>query len=250
MATHRDGAIVRLVDNLDLTLSRGEVLALVGPSGSGKSLTCAASLDVLPPGTWRQTGRVLLDGKDVNPANLRGRDVATIMQNPRNAFNPVRSMGDHALETLRAVGCNLAGWQETAEAAMQAAGLHDARRILHLHPFEMSGGMLQRMMIALALMSQAPFLFADEPTTDLDLIVQREILELIARLKSERRLGILLVTHDMGVVARLADRVAVIDSGRIIETGSVQQLFQRPLHQVTRQLIAAHLALYGMELAA
>ena len=250
MATGRDGAIIRLVDRLDLTLSRGEVLALVGPSGSGKSLTCAASLDVLPPGTWRQTGKVLLDGKEVNPANLRGRDVATIMQNPRNAFNPVHTMRDHASETLRAAGCNPASWQETAEAAMQAAGLHDTKRILQLHPFEMSGGMLQRMMIALALMSEAPFLFADEPTTDLDLIVPREILDLIARLKIERKLGILLVTHDMGVVARLADRVAVIDGGRIIETGSVQQLFQRPLHQITRQLIAAHLALYGMEPAA
>lgn len=250
VATHRDGKIIKLIDGLSLNLNRGEVLALVGPSGSGKSLTCAASLDVLPPGTWRQAGMVLLDGKVCDPAKLRGRRVATILQNPRDAFNPVRTMREHAQETLRATGGNFSFWTEAAESAMLAAGLHDVKRILGLHPFEMSGGMLQRMMIALALMSEAPFLFADEPTTDLDLIVQREILDLIARLKIEREIGILLVTHDMGVVAQLADRVAVIAGGRIVEAGAVRQIFQRPAHQVTRQLIAAHLSLYGMKLAA
>ena len=250
VATRRDSQIIKLVDGLSLTLNRGEVLALVGPSGSGKSLSCTASLDVLPPGTWRQAGMVLIDGKGCDPADLRGRRVATILQNPRDAFNPVRSMREHAQETLRAVGSDLFFWKETVKTAMLAAGLHDVKRILSLHPFEMSGGMLQRMMIALALMSKAPFLYADEPTSDLDLIVQREILDLIARLKIECRIGILLVTHDMGVVARLADRVAVIAGGRIVEEGSVRQIFQRPVHQVTRQLIAAHLSLYGMNLAA
>lgn len=248
--TKRDGKIVKLVDNVSFTLDRGEVLALVGPSGSGKSLTCAAALDVLPPGTWRQAGTVFLDSRAVSPSSLRGRDIATILQNPRNAFNPVRTMRDHAYETLRAIGADPSDWQAAVKAAMKAAGLHDTDRILSLHAFEMSGGMLQRMMIALALTSRAPFLFADEPTTDLDLIVQREILDLIERLKAERGLGVLLVTHDMGVVARLADRVAVIESGRIVEAGPVMELFQRPAHHTTRQLIDAHLSLYGLELAA
>lgn len=247
VATQRNGKTVRLVDKLDLTLNRGEILALVGPSGSGKSLTCAASLGVLPPGTWQQTGRVLIDGVACDPAELRGREVATILQNPRSAFNPVTTMGNHARETLHAAGRNLSNWQAIAEAAMLAAGLPDAKRILRLHAFEMSGGMLQRMMIALALISDTPFLFADEPTTDLDLIFQRDILDLIDRLKIEREIGILLVTHDMSVVARLADKVAVIANGRLVEEGSVSQIFLRPVHQITRQLIAAHLALYDME---
>lgn len=250
VAARRDGQIIKLVDGLSLTLRRGEVLALVGPSGSGKSLSCAASLDVLPPGTWRQAGVVSIDNEVCDPSQLRGRTVATILQNPRNAFNPVRTMRDHARETLGAVGGDLSSWKGTAEAAMLSAGLHEVERILSLHPFEMSGGMLQRMMIALALMSEAPFLFADEPTTDLDLVVQREILDLIAQLKTGRGIGILLVTHDMSVVARLADRVAVIAGGRIVEEGPIRQIFQRPVHPVTRQLIKAHLSLYGMKLAA
>lgn len=248
--TRRDGEIRTLVDGVNLTLGRGEVLALVGPSGSGKSLTCAASLDVLPPGTWRQTGSISIDGQVRSPSAIRGRDVATILQNPRSAFNPVRTMADHAHETIRAVGSDPSRWKEIATAAMDAAGLDEIDRVLTLHPFEMSGGMLQRMMIALALMSEAPFLFADEPTTDLDLIVQSEILDLIERLKGERGLGILLVTHDMGVVARLADRVAVMENGRIVETGPVMDVFHRPSHQTTRNLIDAHLTLYGMERAA
>ncbi|MFC5384934.1 ATP-binding cassette domain-containing protein [Aquamicrobium segne] len=248
--TQRQGQRVKLVDNLSLSVERGKVLALVGPSGSGKSLTCAASLDVLPPGTWRKAGVISIDGEVRSPSSLRGREVAVILQNPRSAFNPVRTMCSHAYETLHAIGADLPGWQERAAMAMIAAGLSEPQRIFDLYPFEMSGGMLQRMMIALALMSEAPFLFADEPTTDLDLIVQRDILDLLERLKQERGLGILLVTHDMGVVARLAEQVAVIDSGRIVEAAAVSDLFLRPVHPTTRQLIDAHLSLYGMEWAA
>jgi len=248
--TRRDGEIRTLVDGVNLAVDRGEVLALVGPSGSGKSLTCAASLDVLPPGTWREMGTITIDGQARSPTALRGRHVATILQNPRSAFNPVRTMGDHAHETIRAVGADPSRWKEIAAAAMDAAGLEDVGRVMALHPFEMSGGMLQRMMIALALMTEAPFLFADEPTTDLDLIVQREILDLIERLKGERGLGILLVTHDMGVVARIADRVAVMENGRVVETGPVMDVFHRPSHRATRSLIDAHLSLYDMERAA
>ncbi|MGY6564898.1 MAG: nickel import ATP-binding protein NikD [Halomonadaceae bacterium] len=244
--THRHGRTLTLVDGVSLSLSPGEVLALVGASGSGKSLTCAASLGVLPPGTVQTDGRVSLGGEALRFPELRGRLVASILQNPRSAFNPVRSMRDHARETFKALGVPRSAWEKRIAQAMQEAGLEDAQRVLGLHPFEMSGGMLQRMMIALALASEAPFLFADEPTTDLDLIVQREILELLERLKHERGLGILLVTHDMGVVARLADRVAVMEAGRIVETGPVQTIFHRPAHATTRELVAAHLALYGL----
>ncbi|MDU7371585.1 MAG: nickel import ATP-binding protein NikD [Klebsiella michiganensis] len=206
-----------LVHGVSLTLKRGRVLALVGGSGSGKSLTCAAALGILPPGVRQTAGMILADGQPVSPGELRGSKIATIMQNPRSAFNPLHTMATHARETCR--------------------------------PFEMSGGMLQRMMIAMALLCEAPFIIADEPTTDLDAVAQARILDLLAGVMQNRGPGMLLVTHDMGVVARLADDVAVMDSGCIVEQGDVESLFNAPQHSITRSLVAAHLALYGLELA-
>jgi nickel transport system ATP-binding protein len=239
-----------LVNDLSLTIDRGRILALVGASGSGKSMTCSAALGVLPPGVTVPCGRVSIDGVPCDASALRGRLVATIMQNPRSAFNPVRTMRDHAMETLRALGKLNAGAEDRVVLCMQAAGLDNVKSILALHAFEMSGGMLQRMMIALALLSEAPFLFADEPTTDLDLAVQIRVLELLEKLVEERGLGILLVTHDMGVVARLADDVAVLDNGRLVEQAPVMDIFHTPRHEVTRMLVSTHLSLYGMELTA
>ncbi|WP_342323181.1 nickel import ATP-binding protein NikD [Kosakonia sp. BYX6] len=236
-----------LVQDVSLTLQRGRVLALVGGSGSGKSLTCAAALGVLPPGVRQTAGRILIDHQPVSPQVLRGVTVATVMQNPRSAFNPLRTMAAHARETCQALG--KPADDKTLIAALHSVGLDDAKRILGLYPFEMSGGMLQRMMIALALLSDAPFIVADEPTTDLDAVAQAKILDLLETIVHERQPGMLLVTHDMGVVARLADDVAVMDNGRIIERGAVEALFNAPQHPLTRQLVAAHLALYGMELA-
>ncbi len=146
------------------TLRRGQVLALLGSSGCGKSLTCAAALGLLPPGVRQTAGRVLLDGIPVHGEQLRGATIATIMQNPRSAFNPLQTMAAHARETCRAAG------RETNDAvllaAMEEVGLDNPRALLKRYPFEMSGGMLQRMMVALALLSRAPFIIADEPTTD------------------------------------------------------------------------------------
>jgi nickel transport system ATP-binding protein len=235
-----------LVQDVSLTLQRGRVLALVGGSGSGKSLTCAAALGVLPPGVRQTAGRVLADGAIVSPQALRGVTVATVMQNPRSAFNPLRTMAEHARETCLALG--KPADDATLLAALQDVGLEEAQRVLSLYPFEMSGGMLQRMMIAMALLSDAAYIVADEPTTDLDAVAQARILDLLESIVRKRQPGMLLVTHDMGVVARLADDVTVMDQGRIIEYGAVESLFHAPQHPVTRQLVAAHLALYGMEL--
>ncbi len=167
-----------LVSDVSLTLRRGQVLALLGSSGSGKSLTCAAALGLLPPGVNQTAGRVLLDGMPVHGEQLRGATIATIMQNPRSAFNPLHTMSAHARETCRAAG------REASDAALLAAmeevGLDNPRALLKRYPFEMSGGMLQRMMVALALLSRAPFIIADEPTTDLDAIAQARILNLLA----------------------------------------------------------------------
>lgn len=236
-----------LVHGVSLTIKRGRVLALVGGSGSGKSLTCAAALGILPPGVRQTAGMILADGQPVSPGELRGSKIATIMQNPRSAFNPLRTMADHARETCRAL--DKASDDATLIAALEAVGLENAPRVLKLYPFEMSGGMLQRMMIAMALLCDAPFIVADEPTTDLDAVVQARILDLLVSIMQNRGPGMLLVTHDMGVVARLADDVAVMDSGSIVEQGDVESLFRAPRHDITRGLVAAHLALYGLELS-
>ncbi|WJD50632.1 nickel import ATP-binding protein NikD [Enterobacter sp. PGRG2] len=232
-----------LVDNVSLTLRRGRVLALVGNSGCGKSLTCNGALGELPPGVRRTGGQVLLDGRVAAAHELRGRQVSCVMQNPRSAFNPLRTIRDHARETCQALGKN--GSDALLLARLADVGLEQAARVLSLYPFEMSGGMLQRVMIALALLGDAPFMFADEPTTDLDAVAQARILDVLADVMKTRAPGMLLVTHDMGVVARLADEVAVMEQGRIVEQGTVDDLFYRPQHPLSRRLVSAHLALYG-----
>ena len=232
-----------LVHGVSLTLQRGRVLALVGGSGSGKSLTCAATLGILPAGVRQTAGEILADGKPVSPCALRGVKIATIMQNPRSAFNPLHTMHTHARETCQAAD------DATLIAAIEAVGLENAARVLKLYPFEMSGGMLQRMMIAMAVLCESPFIIADEPTTDLDVVAQARILDLLESIMQKQAPGMLLVTHDMGVVARLADDVAVMSHGKIVEQGDVETLFNAPQHPVTRSLVSAHLALYGMELA-
>ncbi|WP_249449680.1 ATP-binding cassette domain-containing protein, partial [Escherichia coli] len=159
-----------LVHGVSLTLQRGRVLALVGSSGSGKSLTCAAALGILPAGVRQTAGEILADGKPVSPCALRGIKIATIMQNPRSAFNPLHTMHTHARETCLALG--KPADDATLTAALEAVGLENAARVLKLYPFEMSGGMLQRMMIAMAVLCESPFIIADEPTTDLDVVAQ------------------------------------------------------------------------------
>ncbi|MCF4127745.1 ATP-binding cassette domain-containing protein [Methylobacterium sp. SyP6R] len=236
-----------LVRDVTLDLHEGEVLALVGASGSGKSLACAGLLGVLPPGTRQAGGRILLGGTEAKPEALRGRAVASVLQAPRTAFNPLRTLRDHAGETLAVAGIRGRAGREAMNEALAAVGLGEDPGVPDLYPFQMSGGMLQRAMIALALLSRAPFLVADEPTTDLDLVAQAGILDLLARLVRKHDLGLLIVTHDLGVVARLADRVAVMEEGRIVETGDVSRLFAEPAHPATRALLDAHRALHEVQ---
>ena len=237
-----------LVHGVSLTLKRGRVLALVGGSGSGKSLTCAAALGILPPGVRQTAGMILADGQPVSPGELRGSKIATIMQNPRSAFNPLHTMATHARETCRALG--KPADDATLTAVLEAVGLEEAQRVLKFYPFEMSGGMLQRAMVAIALIAETPFLVADEPTTAMDLVVQTRVLDMLKRVAQTYNIGMLFVTHDMGVVAHMATDVAVMEKGHIIELNTVERIFDAPQHERTRALVQAHLALYPEEQAA
>lgn len=176
-----------------------------------------------------------------------GKIFANIMQNPRTAFNPLLSMRAHIAETMRAAGSF--GEDARGEIAQTLRGVGLDESVLGLYPHQLSGGQLQRVMIALALFTRARFIIADEPTTDLDLAVQSTILRLLRQIASERGIGILLITHDFGVTASIADRVAVMSEGEIVERGSVREIFAAPQQTVTKELIAAHLSLYGGELA-
>ncbi|WP_312271188.1 ATP-binding cassette domain-containing protein [Pseudomonas sp.] len=232
-----------LVKDLSLTVRTGRVTALVGSSGSGKSMTCLGMLDQLPAGVTRVSGHVLCDGQRTGGEHLRGRQVSMIMQNPRSAFNPVLTMRAHAYEVLALRNIRGADAQARLDACLVDVGLNTSSHVLDLYSFQISGGMLQRMMIALALLAETPFLLADEPTTDLDLLMQARVLDVLDRLVEEKGLGILLVTHDMGVVARCAHDVLVMDEGSLVEATSVEQLFEAPCSPAARDLLAAHQAL-------
>ena len=229
-----------LVDRAELTLKAGQVHALVGASGSGKSLTSLGILELLPPGVHSSGASLLLDGQVVTAAQLRGREVSLVLQNPRSAFNPVRSLRQHALETLQVRGVTGTQADQLIDATLHEVGLHDAPRVLDSFAFQLSGGMLQRMMIALALLADSRFMLADEPTSDLDVVAQARFLDLLERLVERRNLGVLLITHDMGVVARCADQVSVMALGRIVEQADVHTLFNTPQSQEARSLLAAH----------
>lgn len=244
---HIEARAGALVCGVDLQLQRGKVCALVGASGSGKSLSCLGMLDLLPAGLVRKAGRLMLDGHPVSATEVRGSLASLVLQNPRSAFNPVRNMAQHAQETLRLRGTSGAAAHERMIHCLETVGLSDHARVLQAFAFQLSGGMLQRMMIALALMAETPFLLADEPTSDLDAVSQARFLDLLMDLVEQHGLGVLLVTHDMGVVARCADQVAVMEAGRIVERQPVHALFANPASETALTLLEAHRILCGSQ---
>lgn len=249
LGTVKNGQPLELVHGIDLELRRGQMLAVVGSSGSGKSLTCAALQNVLPAGITRTGGRCLFQDGEQQREVRPGHDVTTIMQHPRSAFDPLMTMRAHAQETARFASRPRQLSEEELRHYFAEAGLDD-ERVPDLYPFEMSGGMLQRAMVAMALILETPFILADEPTTAMDLVVQTKVLDMLKQVAQARHIGMLFVTHDMGVVARMATDVAVMDKGHIIEMGTVHRIFDAPQHERTRALVQAHLALYPQEQAA
>ena len=232
----------RVVDDVSFSLAQGETLALVGESGSGKSLTALSILQLLPPGA-ACTGQVILDGRPMigaTPAALqaaRGNTAGIVFQEPMTSLNPLHTIGRQVAEAL-----SLHGRKPTrgaVAALLTRVGFPDAEDRLNAFPHQLSGGQRQRVMIAMALANDPKLLIADEPTTALDVTIQAGILDLLAREKAARGLALLLISHDLNVVRRVADRVCVMKDGRIVESGRVEDVFRAPQHPYTRMLIAA-----------
>ncbi len=226
---------VQPVGGVTLAVAPSEMLGLVGESGSGKSLTLRAILQLLPPGA-EVTGQVIWQGRNLLAFEeaavraVRGREIAIIFQEPMTALNPVLPVGLQITESLGA-HLGLRGGQARRRAAelLDQVGIPDARRRLGSYPHEFSGGMRQRAMIAIALAAGPKLLLADEPTTALDVTIQDQILKLLLRLKDELGMAVVLVTHDLGVVAGTCDRVAVLYAGRVMEAGTAEAVFRRPV---------------------
>jgi peptide/nickel transport system ATP-binding protein/oligopeptide transport system ATP-binding protein len=237
---------VRPVDGIEVTVAPGEVVGLVGESGSGKSLILRAILGLLPRHAtasgrivWRGTDLLALSQPALN-ATVRGKDIAIVFQEPMTALDPVLPVGLQITESL-AVHRRLHGRAARTRAIelLDLVGIPDAARRLDAYPHEFSGGMRQRAMIAIALAPGPKLLLADEPTTALDVTIQDQILKLLLRLRAELAMSVILVTHDLGVVAETCDRVAVLYSGRMMETADVHALFRAPAHPYTQGLIAS-----------
>jgi len=231
-----------VVDDVSFVVSAGEVLALVGESGCGKSLTAAAIMRLLPSAARQTAGRVILAGQEISALSeremraLRGRRLSMIFQEPQGALDPLAQVGRQVAESLRLP------WRQARSAVLdmlEEVGISDPARRVAEYPFELSGGMCQRIMIASALIARPQLLLADEPTTALDVTIQAQILDLLRRLARERGTAVVLITHDMGVVADIADRVAVMYAGRIAEIGATADVFARPRHPYTKLLLAS-----------
>ncbi len=239
--------VVTAVDNVSFEVAAGETLAIVGESGSGKSVTSMSILRLIPSPPGRiESGEILFDGKDLLKLNedemraIRGDRIAMIFQDSMSSLNPSITIGKQIAEPITLH--RNASWNEAYEKArdlLSMVQIPDAQSRLSVYPHQFSGGMRQRSMIAMALACQPKLIIADEPTTALDVTVQAQILDLLKDLTQKAQTSMILITHDMGVVARYADRVAVMYGGRIVEQGPAREIFNRPAHPYTQGLLAS-----------
>ena len=234
------------VDDVCFSIGRGETLGLVGESGSGKSVTAFSILRLLQPPGRITEGRVVFEGRDLltlterEMREVRGAGISLIFQEPMTALNPVMQVGDQIAEALLVHGkASRAEARARVVELLEAVKIPDAARRVRDYPHQLSGGMRQRVMIAIALACRPPLVIADEPTTALDVTIQAQVLELLRELKARYNLALLLITHDFGVIAEMADHVAVMYRGRLVERGSVREVLRRPSHDYTRSLLAA-----------
>ena len=237
--------VVHAVDDVTLSVGRGETLGIVGESGSGKSVTAQAVMGLIGvPGRvaggdirWHGQSLIGRDGERFG-RSVRGKQISIIFQDPMTSLNPLMTVGDQICEVLQGhLKLSRRQARRRAEELLAAAGISAPRRRLDQHPHELSGGMRQRVMIAMGIACEPELLIADEPTTALDVTIQAQILELLAELQASLKLSIVLITHDLGIVAGLCHRVAVMYAGRIIETGTADAIFDAPAHPYTQGLL-------------
>jgi peptide/nickel transport system ATP-binding protein len=238
--------IVKAVQHVDISVAKGETLGIVGESGSGKSVTSYAVMRILDRAGRIADGSVMFSGVDVRAASeqqmrdLRGREISMIFQNPRAALNPIRKVGDQIEDVLRQhAQSTVSDGGEKAIEALEQVRIARPRERYHAYPFELSGGMCQRVVIALALACNPQLLIADEPTTGLDVTTQKAVMDLVVELTRRRGMSTILITHDLGLAAAYCDRVVVMEKGRVVETATSVDIFARPQHPYTRKLMRA-----------
>ncbi len=242
----REG-VTNAVENVSFSVAEGELLGIVGESGSGKSVACYSLLGLIPCPPGRiESGEALFDGRDLlkmserQLRDIRGNAISMIFQDPMTSLNPYMRIGDQLTEALRQhIKLAKSEAKSRAIAALEEVGIRDAEKRIDAFPHEFSGGMRQRVMIAMALISEPRLIIADEPTTALDVTVQAQILELLKSLQQKRKLSIVFISHDLAVVSNMAKHVIVMKEGQIVEEGEVQQIFNHPQHPYTQKLIAA-----------
>ena len=243
--------VTRAVDGVSFRIREGETLGLIGESGSGKSMTALSLLRLLPEAARIVGGRILLDGDDIvrmrmsDVRRMRGRRISMILQDPQTALNPVFTVGDQLMESIAEHGSRSGGRKgrqavkERAMEVLRMMGVAAPEQRLADFPHQMSGGMKQRVVGGIAIESQPRLLIADEPTTALDVTIQAQYLKLLKEIQRETGVAILFITHDLGVVARMCDRVAVMYAGRIVEQGGIHELFDDPSHPYTQALLGS-----------
>ena len=237
---------VAAVRDVRFSLAKGETLGIVGESGSGKSVSAYAIMQILDRGGQLESGRIQFDGMELNRytnremRDIRGREISMVFQNPRAALNPIRKVGHQIEDVLRRhARTSASGAKSAAIEAMRAVHINQPEKRYHSYPFELSGGMSQRIVIALALACDPRLLIADEPTTGLDVTTQKVVMDLIAELTRSRGMSSILITHDLGLAARYCDRIVVMKSGEVVETGTPDSLFHAPANAYTKRLIRA-----------
>ncbi len=240
------GGMVRAVRDISFDLYKGETLAIVGESGSGKSVTARSLMGILAPNAVVDGGSILYEDTDLLKLpesefhRYRGNKLGMIFQDPLSSLNPIMKVGKQLTESMRLNGkISRKDAKARALELLAGVGISDPERRYNQYPFELSGGMRQRIVIAIALSANPDLLICDEPTTALDVTIQAQILELINSIKRERQLSVIFITHDMGVVANMADRIAVMYAGKIVEYGTADEIFYHPAHPYTWALLAS-----------
>jgi len=240
-----------IIEDLSFSIDPGRTLAFVGESGSGKTMTASAIMGLLPGGVHKHSGNIFILGEDISKWNAeeyrlaRNQKISIVMQNPASAFDPVLTIRSHFWETLSSHG-----WKDNAEAmsaalaALERTGFEDPSGILELYPFQMSGGMLQRVMLAIALIASPPVIIADEATTDLDVVAQKRILTILKEHCRASNAALLLITHDFSVARFLADDVVLLKDGKVVEKNTAEVFFKTPRSEYAKKLLECHNSLF------